>query len=34
MSQPAEQAVLDAHYMARALELARKGRYSLSLIHI
>jgi len=28
MSQPAEQAVLDAHYMARALELARKGRYS------
>ncbi|MFJ7145277.1 bifunctional diaminohydroxyphosphoribosylaminopyrimidine deaminase/5-amino-6-(5-phosphoribosylamino)uracil reductase RibD [Pseudomonas protegens] len=23
-----EQAVLDAHYMARALELARKGRYS------
>ncbi|WP_047337909.1 MULTISPECIES: bifunctional diaminohydroxyphosphoribosylaminopyrimidine deaminase/5-amino-6-(5-phosphoribosylamino)uracil reductase RibD [Pseudomonas] len=28
MSQPAEQAILDAHYMARALELARKGRYS------
>ena len=28
MNQPAEQAVLDAHYMARALELARKGRYS------
>ncbi|MCE4056547.1 bifunctional diaminohydroxyphosphoribosylaminopyrimidine deaminase/5-amino-6-(5-phosphoribosylamino)uracil reductase RibD [Pseudomonas sp. Au-Pse12] len=28
MSLPAEQAVLDAHYMARALELARKGRYS------
>ncbi|KTC38584.1 MAG: bifunctional diaminohydroxyphosphoribosylaminopyrimidine deaminase/5-amino-6-(5-phosphoribosylamino)uracil reductase RibD [Pseudomonas sp.] len=28
MSQPAEQAVLDAHYMARALELARKGRYT------
>ncbi|WP_350023281.1 bifunctional diaminohydroxyphosphoribosylaminopyrimidine deaminase/5-amino-6-(5-phosphoribosylamino)uracil reductase RibD [Pseudomonas protegens] len=28
MSQPAEQAVLDAHYMAHALELARKGRYS------
>ena len=24
----AEQAVLDAHYMARALELARKGRYT------
>lgn len=28
MSQPAQQAVLDAHYMARALELARKGRYT------
>lgn len=28
MNQSAEQAVLDAHYMARALELARKGRYS------
>ncbi|WMN17142.1 bifunctional diaminohydroxyphosphoribosylaminopyrimidine deaminase/5-amino-6-(5-phosphoribosylamino)uracil reductase RibD [Pseudomonas piscis] len=28
MSQPAEQAVLDAHYMARALELARKGHYT------
>lgn len=28
MSQPAEQAVLDAHYMARALELARQGLYS------
>ncbi|ROM16625.1 riboflavin biosynthesis protein RibD [Pseudomonas protegens] len=28
MNQPAEQAVLDAHYMARALELARKGCYS------
>ncbi|WP_416770670.1 bifunctional diaminohydroxyphosphoribosylaminopyrimidine deaminase/5-amino-6-(5-phosphoribosylamino)uracil reductase RibD [Pseudomonas sp. RHF3.3-3] len=28
MSLAAEQAVLDAHYMARALELARKGRYS------
>ena len=28
MSQSAEQAVLDAHYMARALELARKGHYS------
>ncbi|MCU7649867.1 bifunctional diaminohydroxyphosphoribosylaminopyrimidine deaminase/5-amino-6-(5-phosphoribosylamino)uracil reductase RibD [Pseudomonas piscis] len=28
MSQSAEQAVLDAHYMARALELARKGRYT------
>ncbi|KAF0867092.1 bifunctional diaminohydroxyphosphoribosylaminopyrimidine deaminase/5-amino-6-(5-phosphoribosylamino)uracil reductase RibD [Pseudomonas sp. LD120] len=28
MSLPAEQAVLDAHYMARALELARKGVYS------
>jgi len=25
---PAEQAVLDAHYMARALELARKGLYT------
>ncbi|UVJ43511.1 bifunctional diaminohydroxyphosphoribosylaminopyrimidine deaminase/5-amino-6-(5-phosphoribosylamino)uracil reductase RibD [Pseudomonas sp. LS1212] len=25
---PAEQSVLDAHYMARALELARKGLYS------
>ncbi len=24
----AEQAVLDAHYMARALELARKGLYT------
>ncbi len=28
MSLATEQAVLDAHYMARALELARKGRYS------
>ncbi|BAO64822.1 bifunctional diaminohydroxyphosphoribosylaminopyrimidine deaminase/5-amino-6-(5-phosphoribosylamino)uracil reductase RibD [Pseudomonas protegens] len=28
MSLSPEQAVLDAHYMARALELARKGRYS------
>lgn len=28
MSQPAEQAILDAHYMARALELARKGLYT------
>ncbi|MGZ0705304.1 bifunctional diaminohydroxyphosphoribosylaminopyrimidine deaminase/5-amino-6-(5-phosphoribosylamino)uracil reductase RibD [Pseudomonas piscis] len=28
MNQAAEQAVLDAHYMARALELARKGRYT------
>ncbi len=28
MSLSTEQAVLDAHYMARALELARKGRYS------
>ncbi|MGC5704190.1 bifunctional diaminohydroxyphosphoribosylaminopyrimidine deaminase/5-amino-6-(5-phosphoribosylamino)uracil reductase RibD [Pseudomonas sp. NFXW11] len=28
MNQSAEQVVLDAHYMARALELARKGRYS------
>ncbi|WP_409284452.1 bifunctional diaminohydroxyphosphoribosylaminopyrimidine deaminase/5-amino-6-(5-phosphoribosylamino)uracil reductase RibD [Pseudomonas protegens] len=28
MSLAPEQAVLDAHYMARALELARKGRYS------
>lgn len=28
MSLSLEQAVLDAHYMARALELARKGRYS------
>ncbi|MGY2172452.1 bifunctional diaminohydroxyphosphoribosylaminopyrimidine deaminase/5-amino-6-(5-phosphoribosylamino)uracil reductase RibD [Pseudomonas gingeri] len=28
MSLSSEQAVLDAHYMARALELARKGRYS------
>ncbi|WP_248800109.1 bifunctional diaminohydroxyphosphoribosylaminopyrimidine deaminase/5-amino-6-(5-phosphoribosylamino)uracil reductase RibD [Pseudomonas sp. MWU13-2105] len=28
MSHSTEQAVLDAHYMARALELARKGRYS------
>ncbi|WP_430446998.1 MAG: bifunctional diaminohydroxyphosphoribosylaminopyrimidine deaminase/5-amino-6-(5-phosphoribosylamino)uracil reductase RibD [Pseudomonas piscis] len=28
MSQSAEQAVLDAHYMARALELARKGHYT------
>ncbi|WP_350599318.1 bifunctional diaminohydroxyphosphoribosylaminopyrimidine deaminase/5-amino-6-(5-phosphoribosylamino)uracil reductase RibD [Pseudomonas sp. 65/3-MNA-CIBAN-0223] len=28
MSTSAEQAVLDAHYMARALELARKGHYT------
>ncbi|NWC07795.1 bifunctional diaminohydroxyphosphoribosylaminopyrimidine deaminase/5-amino-6-(5-phosphoribosylamino)uracil reductase RibD [Pseudomonas agarici] len=28
MSLATEQAILDAHYMARALELARKGRYS------
>ncbi|MBC2691081.1 bifunctional diaminohydroxyphosphoribosylaminopyrimidine deaminase/5-amino-6-(5-phosphoribosylamino)uracil reductase RibD [Pseudomonas kielensis] len=28
MTMPTEQAILDAHYMARALELARKGHYS------
>ncbi|MDU9025551.1 bifunctional diaminohydroxyphosphoribosylaminopyrimidine deaminase/5-amino-6-(5-phosphoribosylamino)uracil reductase RibD [Pseudomonas corrugata] len=28
MSVPAQQAVLDAHYMARALELARRGHYT------
>jgi len=28
MTTPAEQAILDAHYMARALELARKGHYT------
>jgi diaminohydroxyphosphoribosylaminopyrimidine deaminase/5-amino-6-(5-phosphoribosylamino)uracil reductase len=28
MSMPAEQAILDAHFMARALELARKGHYT------
>lgn len=28
MNTPTEQGVLDAHYMARALELARKGLYS------
>ncbi|MCW1245623.1 bifunctional diaminohydroxyphosphoribosylaminopyrimidine deaminase/5-amino-6-(5-phosphoribosylamino)uracil reductase RibD [Pseudomonas sp. SAICEU22] len=28
MTSPAQQAVLDAHYMARALELARRGHYS------
>ena len=28
MSASAEQAILDAHYMARALELARKGHYT------
>ncbi|WP_434609279.1 bifunctional diaminohydroxyphosphoribosylaminopyrimidine deaminase/5-amino-6-(5-phosphoribosylamino)uracil reductase RibD [Pseudomonas sp. D2-30] len=28
MTSPAQQAVLDAHYMARALELARRGHYT------
>ncbi|SFB49383.1 diaminohydroxyphosphoribosylaminopyrimidine deaminase [Pseudomonas sp. NFIX10] len=28
MTVPAQQAVLDAHYMARALELARRGHYT------
>src|SRR6185295_8385554 len=28
MTTPAEQAILDAHFMARALELARKGHYT------
>lgn len=28
MSLPAEQAILDAHFMTRALELARKGHYT------
>jgi diaminohydroxyphosphoribosylaminopyrimidine deaminase/5-amino-6-(5-phosphoribosylamino)uracil reductase len=28
MTAPAQQAVLDAHYMARALELARRGHYT------
>ncbi len=28
MSRPSEQAVLDAHYMARAIELARRGLYT------
>ena len=28
MTTCAEQAILDAHFMARALELARKGHYT------
>lgn len=28
MTAPAQQAILDAHYMARALELARRGHYT------
>ena len=28
MTTVAEQAILDAHFMARALELARKGHYT------